>query len=234
LLVIAATSVATLCVAGAPSPAEARPADPSADYVRWILTNVAGLQPSDTDVAAYVDLLDAGVSRVELTTFAVHHDQPLGFLVSLAYNTALGRELDGTGARYWVGQITSGRQTVAEVWAAIASSAEALRSNGGSAGPWVAAPYHLFLRRDPSQAEAAYWSSRATTAHGRHAVARAIHDSPEARRMFVRFLGGTLLGRQMDAAGVTYWSGQLSRLGELRFAARLLASDEMVRRIAGA
>jgi hypothetical protein len=224
--------VLTAATAGSlAAPAAAAPAPPSTDtYVRWVLTNVAGLDPSDDDVAAYRALLDAGVSRERFARFAVQHPQPVGFMVQLAYQGALGRDLDEVGARFWVGDVLSGRRSVAGAHIAIASSAEALRRNGGTAATWVDAPYHLFLRRDPTPREVSFWAARATTPQGRVEVARAIHHSAEARRAFVRFFAEMVLGRTLDARGEAYWSGRLLHIGELGLAAGFLASDEFFRR----
>lgn len=103
--------------------------------------------------------------------------------VGAAYEVFLGRAPDAEGWRYWVDQVElrSFGRVLEDLW-------HAAKLNGESFAPttapedWAQGLFHLFLDRDPTDAELATWSQWAgSTAASRMAAAAAfVADAPVA------------------------------------------------------
>ena len=147
-------------------------------------------------------------------------------MVDDLYQDTLGRPGDPSGTAYWIGQLRSGRRTVAQVAAAFYASNEYYAGIGGGTDPsWVTDLYAKLLRRPADPGGLAYWTRQTATA-GRDSVARRFFQSPESARARVTGLYQDLLGRAPDPSGLAYWSAKVVTAGDLALAVNLAASNE--------
>ncbi|HYI61242.1 MAG TPA: DUF4214 domain-containing protein [Acidimicrobiales bacterium] len=198
-------------------------------FVTATLTDFLGDAPTDGEVADGVDHLEvrgtAGYLR-DLST----SDQWLEALVDKLYQDTLGRAGDPGGVAYWVGQLRSGRRTVARVAAEFYASDEYFDGiGGGTVGTWVDDLYQKILLRDSDPSGRAYWIGQ-VAAQGRGRVALRLYQSDESARTRVRALYQALLGRSADAAGLAYWTPRVISRGDLALAVFLAASPEYATR----
>lgn len=204
--------------------AEPRTADES-----WAVaahTDLLGRAPTGAELAATVARLDAGTSRATVAGELSTGDEWITGIVTRFFGDTLDREPDAGGLAYWVGEIRSGRRTVAQVASQFYASSEYYRViGGGTATSWVTDLYVKLLHREPDADGLAFWVQRTTT-RGREHVAGSLYGSPEARRDRVDALYRALLGRDADPAGRSYWAGRIEVEGDLALAVHLVVSDE--------
>lgn len=183
--------------------------------------------PGELASATAVSLASQG-ARATVVTKLSKSPEWIRVTVDQMYVDTLGRPGDQGGVDYWVGLISTGRMSVAQVAASLYSSPEYFVGFGGSdVRTWVLDLYTKVLHRpgadDPSGVN--YWVATAVS-RGRHAVAFAFYQSGESCRTRVANLYETLLGRSPDQGGWTYWAQQVKTQGDLALAANLAASAE--------
>ena len=206
----------------------AAPADrsPTASFATAARTDFLGTDPAVRRVEADTLALDAGLARSTFLTRLSTSDEWLAAVVDDLYQDTLGRPGDPSGTAYWIGQLRSGRRTVAQVAAAFYASNEYYVGIGGGTDPsWVADLYAKLLHRPADPGGLAYWTRQTATA-GRDSVARRFFQSPESARARVTGLYQDLLGRAPDPSGLAYWSAKVVTAGDLALAVNLAASNE--------
>jgi hypothetical protein len=204
------------------------PADRSAtaSFATAARTDFLGTEPSVGRVEADTLALDAGLARSTYLTRLSTSDEWLAALVDGLYRDTLGRPADPSGRAFWIGQLRSGRRTVAQAAAAFYASDEYYRGfGGGTARTWVADLYPKLLGRTADPGGLDYWSRQAA-AIGRDAVARRFYQSPESARHRVTGLYRDLLDREPDPSGLAHWSAKVVTDGDLALAVQLAASNE--------
>ena len=206
----------------------APPADrtPTASFATAARTDFLGGVPSERQVEADAFALDAGLARSTYLTQLSTSDAWLAAVVDQMYEDTLGRAGDPAGTAFWIGQLRSGRRTVAQAAAAFYASGEYYRGfGGGTDGGWVSDLYPKLLGRSPDPNGLDYWI-RQTAAAGRDSVARRFFQSPESARNRVTGLYQDLLGRAPDPSGLAHWSAKVVTDGDLVLAVQLAASNE--------
>lgn len=206
----------------------AAPADrtPTASFATAARTDFLGTAPAERRVEADVLAIDAGLARSTYLTRLSTSDEWLATVVEEMYQDTLGRPGDPSGTAFWIGQLRSGRRTVAEAAASFYASAEYYRGFGGGTDEgWVGDLYPKLLGRSPDPSGLAYWV-RQTQVAGRDSVARRFFQSPESARNRVRGLYQDLLGRSPDPSGLAHWSAKVVTDGDLALAVSLAASNE--------
>lgn len=205
-----------------------RPADrtATASFATAARTDFLGAAPTVPQVEADTLALDAGLPRSTYLTGLSTSDEWLAAVVDGMYQDTLGRPGDPSGTAFWIGQLRSGRRTVAQAAASFYASAEYYRGfGGGTDQTWVADLYPKLLGRTADASGLGYWTRQTATA-GRDSVARRFFQSPESARNRVRGLYEDLLGRAPDPSGLAHWSAKVVTTGDLALAVELAASNE--------
>jgi hypothetical protein len=206
----------------------AAPADrtPTASFATAARTDFLATDPAPRRVEADVLALDAGLPRATYLTRLSTSDEWLAAVVNRLYQDTLGRPGDPSGTSFWVGQLRSGRRTVAQAAASFYASPEYYRGfGGGTDRTWVADLYPKLLGRPADPGGLAYWTGQTATA-GRDSVAVRFYQSPESARARVTGLYQDLLGRAPDPSGLGYWSTRVVTTGDLALAVQLAGSNE--------
>ena len=181
-------------------------------------------RPGDTanpnDAGSWVNLLNRGGSRSVVADSIFRSAEGLGVQVASLYRSVLGREVEDSGRRAWVGYLQQGG-TVEQLTNLLVTSAEYRNRYAGSDAAFVHSLYTRFLLRNPDNAGLAFWQGQ-VSANGRAEVARALLGSAEFRGLVVRGFYLNLLRRPAapSQAEITGWvaSGLDSVSMQLRFA----------------
>ena len=180
VLVVSSVLVAPLASAGAVSSV---PLTGDGAFVTAAYNDFLGRNPTDGELAAAtaVSLVTPG-ARASVVVGLSRSTEWVTVTVNKLYTDTLGRAGDKAGVAYWVGMISSGKLSVAQVAAAFYSSPEYFSGFGKSdVRTWVLDLYTKILQRDGTQDSSGvnYWV--ATTAiSGRGAVAYAFYQSSES------------------------------------------------------
>ena len=129
------------------------------------------------------------------------------------YRDILFREGETGGLSYWQSQIDSGALNRAQVASAFLASPEFQAGAGG-----IARLYFGAMHRLPDAAGLAYWMGQEQAGASLSAITSAFATSSEfataygslSNTAFVDQLYLNILNRAVDAAGESYWSGQLA------------------------
>ena len=183
-------------------------------FVTRLYRNVLGRAPDAAGDAYWVNHLAGGETRANvLTNFSESAENVTGTGPTLAggvwlrnepaaeiarlYDTVFGRLPDVAGLSYWLGQLTSGVQTMAQVTQAFITSPEFLATYGAltNAG-FVQALYQNTLHRAPDNAGLTYWTSALVTgANTKATVVYSFADSAEHRANTAAIVGGETPGQ---------------------------------------
>lgn len=198
---------------------------PDVAFVLAALTDLlGGATPARAE--AEVHALRAGLSPASLLGRLTRSREWLTAVVDDLYHDTLGRPGDAAGVAFWVGELASGRRTVAGVAASFYASPEYVDGlGGGTVASWVTDLYDVLLGRAPEPAGLAYWTDAART-RGRTWVAHALFQSSESAGERVDGLYRALLGRGASGADAAYWGPRVVAEGDLALARSLAASAE--------
>jgi choice-of-anchor C domain-containing protein len=199
---------------------------PTERYVTAAYHDLLGRAPDASGLAYWAGRLDGHrVSRTAFVRGLANSNEGVRLVVAGIYLEALHRAPDARGLAHWVAQIRDHHRSVAHVVATLFASHEAFVGPGGGTNDgWITFLYQTMLQRDPDPGGLAHWSAQAT--HGRTAVAYAMFQSSESRRIRVTALYEKLLQRAPDAAGRAFWANRILTDGDIALAADLAASDE--------
>jgi methionine-rich copper-binding protein CopC len=133
------------------------------------------------------------------------------------YKNILGREPDAAGLAYWTAQVESGGAKLSDVVTSFTTSTESVTT----VQPIIAL-YQAAFGRTPDTAGLQYWTQQVRSGASLDDVTHSFAGSTE----FANVAGGSVsqlvstlyqntLGRAPDAAGLAYWSAQLSNGGSV-------------------
>ena len=194
--------------------------------VRDLLGTPPPAGPRDQLAAA----LDAGLTRTQLAAVIVTTPEYRNRFVDGLAADLLARPL-GAGERTALTGLLQSGWSADLVEALLLGSDEYLRARG-SVEAFVQAAYQRALGRPATAGEVATWTPRMATTSDRFALAAALLQSPEGRRMRVTALYQTYLRRAPDAGGLSAWAGVLQRGGrEEDVIAGLVGSAEYLSRV---
>ena len=132
--------------------------------------------------------------------------------VKQVYRDFLNREADPDGLAYWVGQLESGAKTRPELVEGYLLSPEFQ----GNIAP-VVRLYSAYFLRIPDYDGLMYWVNRKTQGTALEEISDAFATSPEfqttygslTNAQFVQLVYQNVLGREPDADGLAFWTGEL-------------------------
>ncbi len=143
----------------------------------------------------------------------------LGF-VDLVYQNVLGRPGDAEGRNFWAGQLDNGMAR-GRVMIGFSDSPEFRDQIAPTIAEWdrlgpVARLYQAYFRRLPDSGGLQYWTA---TGMPLADISQAFAESPEfqtvygslSNREFVDLVYQNVMGRGGDAAGTSFWTGELDR-----------------------
>lgn len=211
-------------------PAADAPVDPDRAFVWAAYNDFLDRDPSEGEMSAALAKgpYDATAARRRLVSGLSTSDEWVSVIVDRFYRDTLGRSGDASGHAYWVGEIVSGKRSVAAVAANFYSSGEYFnRYGGGAVKTWIEDLYVKILLRDGARdpSGVTYWMGE-TAKSSRTSVALRFYQSRESRRTRVAGLYDDLLKRGPDAEGWQYWADQIQQKGDLVLAAQLASSAE--------
>ncbi len=172
-------------------------------------------------------VVDGGLSAIVNGSAAISARTPHERYVAAVYLDVLGRSVDPDGLAYWAGRLDAGT--------AISSVAESIVDSDEYYANFVIKPAFLKLLERAADADGVrYWTTQMRGGlTDQHLQAKLVssdefYDNAGGTDMaWVDAVYSLLLGRAADAAGETYWSGQLSD-GQTRsqVAERIAGSQE--------
>jgi len=202
------------------------PEGPSASYVSATYRTFLSRDPSRSEQAAATVSLETGVrSRIEHTRSLASSMEWIGRTIDDIYRSALGREADDGGRRYWRDRVVAGMR-ITDVGAYIYGSDELYALAGGTDRELVHRLYQDLLHREPDQGGIDHWTSQLQAGTDRATVAGWFYASPESRHDRVAATYRSVLARSPESAGLLYWADQLLGIDDVALAASLAASDE--------
>ena len=149
--------------------------------------------------------------------------------VSALYNTALGRDADSAGLTYWTNLLNKGTSRE-QVTLGIQQSVE-YRSR------LIDSVYETYLGRDADASGRQWWLNQFANGATERQFTASLLASDEYFKnaggsdfKFVQDLYQDVLGRALDGAGATWWTGQLANGAKRKdVATQVLGSDEALR-----
>jgi hypothetical protein len=209
---------------------EAREVPTNAAFVTALYTDLLGRVPDPFGLAFFTSQLNLGVSRqLVASTFLASPEFQVREVNNL-YLSLLGRPADPFGAAFFLGFLRTGA-TFQQVEATIIGSDEFFIRNGATIGGFLNALYGNVLGRpiDPIGVET--WGTAMLFGAPRISVAFLVASSLEGNQVTVANLYRTLLGRQPDPAGLSFFTNSLAtgaRVGDVT--AAILGSNEFFNR----
>jgi hypothetical protein len=177
------------------------------------LTDARGaVRDNPPDIGAYEvnhPLAPVGVPTDPYSLYGPHPSaSPNEAYVKGLYNATFQRDADSAGLAYWVGQLTSGAMTQAQV-------AQSFFNSNENRDDQVGFFYTYFLKRQADASGLAYWRQQLQSgAMNELQVMTGFILSPEYTGQqntsgFLTTLYYGLLGRNPDGSGANFWQGQL-------------------------
>lgn len=229
---VEATYTGTDLLQGSTGGLEFTVAPPRTADESWVLATYEDLldrPPTVEELSAAVGRLGAGTTRATIARELSTSSEWIAVSITRFYVDTLDREPDADGLAFWVGQVQSGRRTLASVASQLYSSPEYFGLSGGTDAEWIADLYEKVLHRAATPDDIVFWNGQ-VQARGRGKVAAAVYGSLESRRDRVTLLYDVLLGRAPEADGLAFWADRIARTGDLALAVNLVVSPEYVGR----
>jgi hypothetical protein len=129
-------------------------------------------------------------------------------LIAATYRRYLGRNPDGAGLAFWLGQMSSGRH-IEQMQSGFIASDEFYARGGGNDRGWVTLLYQSVLDRSPASSEVDWWASTIRGGMSRSQVALGFLYSTEHLTTVVDGYYVDLLRRHIDPTGRATWVGQI-------------------------
>ncbi len=193
-------------------------------YVCRVYQDVLGRVPEPGGKAYWAGRIDRGDPRERMMFGFVLQAESRRVAVQRLYQLYLGRSGSRDEVDHWAGQLSAGASLVA-VRAGLLASDE-LYQRGGTDAAWVEAVYQAAFRRGAEPTGAAFWLDRLQRGRSRLSVVRAMLATAEGRNRLVVETYQRFLDRSPSATELADGGAVLTRDGELRLQALLLASEE--------
>ncbi|MCO8164196.1 DUF3616 domain-containing protein [Pseudomonas sp. 21LCFQ010] len=137
--------------------------------------------------------------------------------ITAYYKNILGREPDAAGLAYWTAQVESGGKKLADLVTSFTTSTESVTT----VQPIIAL-YQAAFGRTPDSAGLQFWTQQVRGGASLNDITQSFAQSTEfasvsagSATQLVASLYQNTLGRAPDAAGLAYWSAQLSNGGSV-------------------
>jgi len=201
-------------------------ADPTANYINRVYSDLFGRRPDAAGLATWGGALRAGTPRRAVADSITSSDEFRGGLITYTYMYFLGRRPEAAGLQSWLGAMRSG-MTIEQMQAGFVASDEYMAWAGDASG-WVRAMYVDILDRRPSSSEVTFWIGQLSSgAMSPYQIALGFLMSTELLTSQIDAEYKYLLGRRLDVSGQATWVGQIQ--SGVRYEAvigSIIASDE--------
>jgi hypothetical protein len=195
-------------------------------FVNNLYEDLLGRSAESQGLAFYVDLIQSGRSRGDVSFMIQHSPEYRNKLVSDLYQELLGRAVDAAGLDVHTRLLARGK-SIDDVRASILGSDEFFtRRGGGTNEGFVNALYQAVLNRTADATGREIYVGVLSSGGSRSFVASEVLKSIEADRRLSATYYTKYLSRAADAAGNEFQSSALNRSYEPRVLAGILASDE--------
>ena len=171
-----------------------------------------GQQPSVEAIDLGVTGLEQGADRIDLTTAMARSEHWSGSSLDRMYRDVLGREPDGEGRAYWLGEVAAGLN-LQDLGTYFYGSQEYANS-AGSTDAYVTGLYNALLGRQPDTDGLTYWTDLLDSGSASPPdVANGFYASVESRRDRAAVLHQQILGGPPTAEVRDYWADKLLSVG---------------------
>lgn len=199
-------------------------------FVAQVYRDLLRRHPDPGGLAAWTDLLDRGVSRVDVVRQFQTSPEYRNRVGQELYLTYLGRAADRGGLSFFASLL--GSSPVQQAEAVMIGTGEYFTRAGGTNDAWVTQVYRDVLGRAPDRMGAAAWNAALAAGTPRSAVALMVLGSEEALRRRVSGLYQRFLHRDADSVGLRDFVAALQRGTAVPdVIAALLASQEYFDRL---
>lgn len=214
---VAAAGAAPLARQAAPSSSEL--------FVRAAYRDLAGREPSASELGSTQQALASGTSRTQVAWGLTHGRDHAGEVVDRLYVRILGRAAEPGGRAFWVARLQSG-VGVATLAAQLYGSREYFETTGSTPGSYVDGVYADLLGRPADASGRSYWMARVASGESRTVLARLLFLSRESNELRTVLMYLDLLRRPPEPSAQGYWAERLVRTDDLDVEARLVGSAE--------
>jgi uncharacterized delta-60 repeat protein len=199
---------------------------PNELYVSHLYQQLLQRQPDAGGLAYWSNLLDHGVSRIQVALDIEQSQEYRQDEVQALYAHYLNRAADPAGLAVFTNLLAHG-STIEKVAAQIVGSAEYYQTHGDTIAGFLSALYHEALGRNIDPSGQAYFASQLAAGVSRQDIASAIFGSLEYCQDVVRSYYQALLGRSAGTTGLAIFAGALATgTRDEQVLADILASDE--------
>lgn len=173
-------------------------------YVTQAFEDVLLRAPDSGGLAFWVNALQNGLPRSNLSNLLTTSDEYLTDRIQKAYNDFLARSPDSAGLAFWLNQMKHGL-TDEQLEAGFIGSPEFYEHGGGSDRSWVNEMYFDLLGRAPDAAGEAFWVNGLAHGADRAGVAAGFAASAEREGIAVQGDYRTYLGRSASQVEIDSW-----------------------------
>jgi hypothetical protein len=201
-------------------------------YVNALYRQLLGRDAEAGAVAYWVGALTTGVSRQQVGASILNSHEGRLAQINDLYHTYLGRNGDSAGLLAHEQYLSAGG-TLEGLKANFLTSPEFVARSGGAPVQYVDALYHAILDRSSAgDAGAGSFVQLLQESNDLAGVVSAILNSGEANQKLAGQLYATIMEREADTAGLSYWTNALQQSGhpEEMAIASFLGSDEFFNR----
>jgi len=188
-----------------------RPLSINQRFVDLAVRDLLGTAPPSGPRDQLAAALDAGLTRTQLAAVIAYSAEYRNRWTDGLASDVLGRQLDA-GERAAIAGLLESGWTADLVEALLLGSEEYLQARGGVEG-YVQGAYQRALGRLATAGEVATWTPKVLTTWDRFALAAALLQSPEGRRVRVTALYQRYLRQAPGAGDLAAWVGVLQRAG---------------------
>jgi hypothetical protein len=202
--------------------------DPLVLFVRDVYLKVLQRQADQAGVTFWVADIRAGKATRYDVAFAIEQSQESRAVdVQRSYVIVFGRNVDPTGANYWVNQLVSGALNEGTFTAALFNSPEYLATHS-DLNAFINSVFQSALGRPATASDLAFFTNLVQSGQGtRSTVVLLILGTPESYQQAVAQVYVEFLVRSPDGTGLSYFVGKiLGGYTPTQLAAAILASDE--------
>ena len=179
-------------------------ADDLAVYVTQVFEDVLLRAPDASGLAFWVNALQQGLPRSNLSNLLTTSDEYLKNRIQKAYRDFLARESDDAGLAFWINQMRHGL-TDEQLEAGFIGSPEFFAHGGGTNRTWVDEMYFDLLGRAPDPQGEAFWVNALGQGAIRSQVAQGFAASVEREGASVQGDYRTFLGRSAGPSEIDFW-----------------------------
>lgn len=173
-------------------------------FVTQAFEDVLLRAPDTAGLAFWVNALQSGLPRSNLSNLLTTSDEYLTDRIQKAYNDFLARSPDSAGLAFWLSQMKHGL-TDEQLEAGFIGSAEFFAHGGGNNRSWVNEMYFDLLGRAPDAQGEDFWVNALAQGANRAGVAAGFAASAEREGIAVQGDYRTYLGRSASQSEIDSW-----------------------------